>query len=119
MKFTASIAAVALGAVALSTSSTGVDAAVSAGCTTFLNSLALPSNPLASCRVYTTLGFPNITYTHDHDTVKLQKDLTAYCATPACTASQYAGVYKDIQTNCAADMVAANQETLGTDMYMW
>ncbi|KAF8928440.1 hypothetical protein EDD21DRAFT_368559 [Dissophora ornata] len=119
MKFTTSIAAIALGAIALSTSSTGVDAALSAGCTAYLNDLAVATNPLAGCRVYTALGFPNITHTNDHDTVKLQKALTTYCATPACTADQYAGVYKGLQTNCAADMLAENQQTLGTVMYMW
>ncbi|KAF9345901.1 hypothetical protein BGX26_002629 [Mortierella sp. AD094] len=117
MKFTTSIATIALGAIALSASN--VDAAVSAGCTNYLNTLSAPTNPLAPCRVYTALGFPNLTHTNDHDTPKLQAALDTYCAQPACTAAQYAGVYKDLQTNCGADMVSANQAVLGTVMYMW
>ncbi|KAF9319290.1 hypothetical protein BG003_009500 [Podila horticola] len=113
MKFTSSIAAVALGAAALSSA----DAAISAGCTTYLATLS--AAPLAKCRVYTTLGFPELTHAKDHDTVKLQKALTDYCATPACPPEQYAGVFKDLQTNCASDMVAANQDTLGATMLMW
>ncbi|KAG0353880.1 hypothetical protein BC939DRAFT_462857 [Gamsiella multidivaricata] len=118
MKFTISVATIALGAIALS-SSLGADAALSAGCSTYLSSLEAPTNPLANCRVYTALGFPALTFAKDHDTPKLQKALTSYCATPACTTEQYAGVYKALQTNCAADMVTDNQATLGTVMYMW
>ena len=115
MKFTTSIAAIALGAVALSSA----DAAISAGCTTYLATLSAPTNPVAKCRVYTALGFPELTHAKDHDTAKLQKALTDYCAAPACPPEQYAGVFKDLQANCANDMVAANQETLGATMYMW
>ncbi|KAG0088178.1 hypothetical protein BGZ93_003478 [Podila epicladia] len=115
MKFTTSIAAIALGAAALSSA----DAAVSAGCSTYLTTLSAATNPLAKCRVYTALGFPELTHAKDNDTAKLQKALTDYCATPACTPEQYAGVFKDLQANCANDMVAANQETLGATMYMW
>ncbi|KAF9121647.1 hypothetical protein BGW39_010367 [Mortierella sp. 14UC] len=95
------------------------DAALSAQCTTYLTALSAPTNPLAKCRVYTALGFPALTHANDHDTVKLQKAITDYCATPACSPEQYAGVYKDINANCAADMVAANQADLGATMYMW
>ncbi|KAG0348977.1 hypothetical protein BG004_003139 [Podila humilis] len=116
MKFSTTIAVIALGAAAASSTA---EAAVSAGCTTYLATLSAPSNPLAKCRVYTALGFPELTHAKDHDTVKLQKAITTYCAAPACTSEQYAGVFKDLQTNCAADMVAANQETLGATMYMW
>ncbi|KAF9348533.1 hypothetical protein BGX26_013058 [Mortierella sp. AD094] len=107
--------------VAMSTSLiySNADAAVSAGCNTYLTNLEQPSDPLSKCRVYTALGFPGLTHSNDRDTVKLQKALTNFCATPACTKEQYAGVYKDIQTNCAADMVPENQATLGTTMYMW
>ncbi|KAG0309476.1 hypothetical protein BGZ98_001988 [Dissophora globulifera] len=116
MTFLSTLAVVAFGATVIST---GADAALSAGCNTYLTNLGLATNPLAKCRVYTTLGFPGITHANDHDTDKLQQALTAYCATPACTADQYASVYKDLQTNCAADMVADNQATLGTTVYMW
>ncbi|KAG0369650.1 hypothetical protein BC939DRAFT_436320 [Gamsiella multidivaricata] len=116
MKFLNTIALIALGAIAISSTA---EAAISAGCNTYLTNLAQPSNPLSNCRVYTALGFPNLTHTADHDTVKLEKALTTYCATPACTSEQYAGVYKDLQANCAADMVAENQPTLGATMYMW
>ncbi|KAG0200317.1 hypothetical protein BGX28_006576 [Mortierella sp. GBA30] len=116
MKISTTIAAIAIGATALSTAA---EAALSAGCNTYLNNLSQPSNPLAKCRVYTALGFPGLTHANDHDTPKLQKVLTDYCAQPACTSDQYAGVFKDIQTNCAADMVADNQATLGATMYMW
>ncbi|KAF9337153.1 hypothetical protein BG006_006030 [Podila minutissima] len=115
MKFTTSIAAIALGAVALSSA----DAALSAGCSTYLATLSTATNPLAKCRVYTALGFPELTHAKDHDTAKLQKALTDYCAAPGCTPEQYAGVFKDLQANCASDMVAANQDTLGVTMYMW
>ncbi|KAF9172392.1 hypothetical protein BGX21_005790 [Mortierella sp. AD011] len=117
MKFTTSIATIALGAIALSASS--VDAAVSAGCTAYINSISVASSPLAACRTYTALGFPNITYTHDHDTTKLQSELDTFCAKTACTDAQYASVFKDLQTNCGADMTAANQAALGTVLYMW
>lgn len=114
MKFSTSIAVIALGA-ALSSA----EAALSAGCTTYLATLS--AAPLAQCRTYTAIGFSSSTFTFkgDHDTVKLQKALTDFCAKPACTPDQYAGVFKDLQTNCAADMVAANQDTLGATMYMW
>ncbi|KAF9135662.1 hypothetical protein BGX30_011480 [Mortierella sp. GBA39] len=115
MKFTTTVAVIALGATAISSA----QAALSPACTTYLAALGAPTNPLAKCRVYTTLGFPGLTHANDHDTPKLQKVITDYCATPACTSDQYAGIYKDINTNCAADMVAANQADLGTDMYMW
>ncbi|KAG0023382.1 hypothetical protein BGZ81_008146 [Podila clonocystis] len=115
MKFTTSIAAIALGAVALSSA----DAALSAGCNTYLTSLSAATNPLSKCRVYTALGFPEFTHAKDHDTAKLQKALTDYCATPACTPEQYAGVFKDLQANCANDMVVDNQPTLGATLYMW
>ncbi|KAG9067172.1 hypothetical protein KI688_011953 [Linnemannia hyalina] len=115
MKFTTTVAVIALGATAISSA----QAALSPQCTTYLGALGAPTNPLAKCRVYTTLGFPALTHANDHDTPKLQKAIADYCATPACTSDQYAGVYKDINTNCAADMVAANQADLGTDMYMW
>ncbi|KAG0314267.1 hypothetical protein BGZ99_008265 [Dissophora globulifera] len=111
-------AAIAFGAVVAVSSST-VEGVISAGCTAYLNGLAAATNPLAACRTYTAIGFPDITHANDHDTVKLQSALTTYCAKPACTAAQYAGVYKDLQTNCAADMTADNQQTLGTVMYMW
>ncbi|KAI8348409.1 hypothetical protein B0O80DRAFT_463028, partial [Mortierella sp. GBAus27b] len=115
MKFLSSVALIALGAGAFSTA----EAALSAGCSAYLTSLSQPTNPLFKCRVYTALGFPGITGAGDHDTVKLQGKIDEYCATPACTADQYSGVYKDIQTNCgAADMVAANQDVLGVAMYM-
>ncbi|KAF9901786.1 hypothetical protein EC991_005668 [Linnemannia zychae] len=115
MKFTSTVAALAIGATAISSA----QAALSAPCTTYLTALSAPTNPLAKCRVYTALGFPGLTHANDHDTVKLQKAITDYCATPACTPEQYAGVYKDINANCAADMVAANQADLGATMYMW
>ncbi|KAF9544377.1 hypothetical protein EC957_012178 [Mortierella hygrophila] len=115
MKFTTTVAVIALGATAISSA----QAALSPACTTYLTALGAPTNPLAKCRVYTTLGFPALTHANDHDTPKLQKAITDYCATTPCTSDQYAGVYKDINTNCAADMVAANQADLGTDMYMW
>ncbi|KAF9180086.1 hypothetical protein BGZ51_006450 [Haplosporangium sp. Z 767] len=115
MKFTTTVAAIALCATALSTS----EAALSAGCSAYLTKLGDPSNPLAKCRVYTTLGFPALAPRGVHDTSKLQAAVDTYCATPACTPEQYDGVYKDIQTNCAADMVPENQADLGTTMYMW
>ncbi|KAF9154273.1 hypothetical protein BG015_001386 [Linnemannia schmuckeri] len=115
MKFFSFTSAIALGLIAAATT----EAALSAGCNTYLNSLAAPNRPLAKCRVYTALGFPAITGAHDHDTAKLEKILTTYCATPACTTDQYTGVYNDLQTNCGADMVPENQETLGTVLYMW
>lgn len=115
MKFTTTIAVLALGATAISSA----QAALSAGCSTYLTALSAPTNPLAKCRVYTALGFPALTHANDHDTPKLQTAITAYCATPACTSDQYAGVFKDINTNCAADMVSANQADLGATMYMW
>ncbi|KAF8933318.1 hypothetical protein BGZ47_010924 [Haplosporangium gracile] len=115
MKFFSFTSAIALALTAATTT----EAALSAGCNTYLNSLAAPNHPLAICRVYTALGFPAITGAHDHDTAKLEKILTTYCATPACTADQYAGVYKDLQANCGADMIPENQETLGTVLYMW
>ncbi|KAF9430790.1 hypothetical protein BGZ76_000699 [Entomortierella beljakovae] len=116
MKFGNSLTLVALTASLFYTST---EAVVSAGCSTYLDTLAQPTNPLAKCRTYTALGFPGITHANDHDTVKLQTALTAFCATPACTQEQYAGVYKDIQTNCGADMVAENEATLGATLYMW
>lgn len=116
MKISSTIAAIALVATALSSTA---EAALSAGCNTYLNSLSAASNPLAKCRVYSALGFPGLTHPNDHDTVKLQKALTEYCAQPACTSEQYAGVFKDLQTNCAADMVPENQSTLGATLYMW
>ncbi|KAF9273340.1 hypothetical protein BGZ68_001598 [Mortierella alpina] len=116
MKISSTIAAIALVATALSSTA---EAALSAGCNTYLNGLSAASNPLAKCRVYSALGFPGLTHANDHDTVKLQKALTEYCAQPACTSEQYAGVYKDLQTNCAADMVPENQSTLGATLYMW
>ncbi|KAF9915112.1 hypothetical protein FBU30_002180 [Linnemannia zychae] len=115
MKFTTTVATLALGATAISSA----QAAVSAECSAYLTSLSAPTNPLSKCRVYTSLGFPGLTHTNDHDTVKLQKAITDYCATPACTADQYAGVWKDINAKCAADMVSANQADLGATMYMW
>ncbi|KAF9968207.1 hypothetical protein BGZ70_005888 [Mortierella alpina] len=116
MKTSSAIAAIALVAAALSSTT---EAAISPGCNTYLTSLSAASNPLAKCRVYSALGFPGLTHTNDHDTVKLQKALTEYCAQPACTTEQYAGVFKDLQTNCAADMVLENQATLGATLYMW
>ncbi|KAF9426923.1 hypothetical protein BGZ94_005801 [Podila epigama] len=116
MKITSTIAAITLGAVAISSVA---EAAVSAGCTAYLNTISSPSNPLSKCRTYTALGFPQLTHANDHDTAKLQKAINDLCATPACTPEQYAGVFKDLKANCAADMVAANQETLGATMYMW
>ncbi|KAF9562227.1 hypothetical protein EC968_005357 [Mortierella alpina] len=116
MKISSIIAAIALVATALSSTS---EAAVSAGCNTYLTSLSAPSNRLARCRVYTALGFPGLTHANDHDTVKLQKALTEYCAQPACTSEEYAGVFKDLQANCAADMVPENEETLSATLYMW
>jgi hypothetical protein len=115
MKITPFTSAIALALTVAATT----EAALSAGCNTYLNALAAPAHPLAKCRVYTALGFPAITGAHDHDTAKLEKILTSYCATPACTTDQYAGVYKDLQTNCGADMIPENQETLGTVLYMW
>ncbi|KAF9328769.1 hypothetical protein BGZ91_000846 [Linnemannia elongata] len=115
MKFISFASAIALALTVAATT----EAALSPGCNTYLNTLAAPGHPLAKCRVYTALGFPAITGAHDHDTAKLEKILTTYCATPACTADQYAGVYKDLQTNCGADMIPENQETLGTVLYMW
>ena len=127
MKFaTTSTAALAflIGASTLSSDSVvsaqaTAPAALSAACNQYLTSLSQASNPLARCRVYTALGFPQMTYKNDHDTPKLQKTIVEYCSQPACTADQYAGVYKDLQTHCATDMVAANQNTLGVTMYMW
>ncbi|KAG0373656.1 hypothetical protein BGX24_011414 [Mortierella sp. AD032] len=116
MKFTSTVAALALGAIAISSST---QAALSAPCSTYLDGLSATTNPLAKCRVYTALGFPGLTHAKDHDTVKLQKAITDYCATPACSPEQYAGVFKDINANCQADMVPANQPTLGATMYMW
>ena len=95
------------------------DAALSPGCTSYLNSLDDPSSSLSKCRVYTALGFPNLTHANDHDTAKLQKAISTYCATPACSSAQYAGVFKDLQTKCGTDMVPANSATLGTVLYMW
>ncbi|KAF9081645.1 hypothetical protein BGX23_000619 [Mortierella sp. AD031] len=115
MKLTSFTTAIALALIAAATT----EAVLSAGCNTYLNALAAPTHPLANCRVYTALGFPGITGAHDHDTAKLEKALTSYCATPACTDVQYAGVFKDLQANCGADMTADNQATLGTVMYMW
>lgn len=116
MKTSSALAAIALVATALSSTT---EAAISPGCSTYLTSLSAASNPLAKCRVYSALGFPALTGANDHDTVKLQKALTEYCAQPACTTEQYAGVYKDFQTNCAADMIPENQDTLGATLYMW
>jgi hypothetical protein len=99
--------------------SASVDAALSTGCTTYLDSLVTPLTPLANCKTYTALGFLAISHTNDHDIVKLQKALTAFCANPACTPEQYAGIYKVLQTNCGADMATENQQTLCTVMYMW
>ncbi|KAG0347078.1 hypothetical protein BG004_000138 [Podila humilis] len=101
------------------TISGGVEATLSPGCTSYLNSLDAASNPLSKCRVYTALGFPNLTHAKDHDTAKLQKAISAYCATPACTTGQYQGVFKDLQSKCGADMVPENAGTLGTALYMW
>ncbi|KAF9585822.1 hypothetical protein BGW38_000575, partial [Lunasporangiospora selenospora] len=112
MKFTFSLIAIA--AAALSTA----DAALSEGCSTYINGLSAATNPLAKCRVYTALGFPGITGTADHDTVKFQKVIDTYCAQPACTTEQYAGVMKDLQTNCGADMIPANDGDLSTVLYM-
>jgi len=131
MKFTTAIATIALGAIALTSSVSAAatasapappaasPSALSSTCSTYLNQLADPTNAFYKCRVYTALGFPSLTHAHDHDTGKLQTAITTYCAASACTADQYSTVYKNIQTNCAADMVAANQGTLGTVMYMW
>ncbi|KAF9941745.1 hypothetical protein BGZ67_004083 [Mortierella alpina] len=116
MKISSTIAAIALIATALSSTS---EAAISAGCNTYLTSLSAATNRLSRCRVYTALGFPGLTHANDHETVKLQKALTDYCAQPACTSEEYAGVYKDLQTNCAADMIPENQDTLGATLYMW
>ncbi|KAF9940390.1 hypothetical protein BGZ65_007111 [Modicella reniformis] len=116
MKLLSTVALIALGAGAFSSTA---EAVLSAGCNTYITSLSQATNSLAKCRVYTALGFPGLTHTNDHDTDKLQKALTDYCATPACTKEQYAGVLKDLQTNCAADMVAENQDILGTTMTMW
>ncbi|KAF9198606.1 hypothetical protein BGZ49_000518 [Haplosporangium sp. Z 27] len=117
MKFTTSVATVTLSAIALFATKT--EAALSAGCSTYLNDLGTATNPLSQCRVYTTLGFPGITHTGDHNTTNMQSILDTYCAKPACTSAQYSQVYAGLQSNCAADMNAANQATLGTDMYMW
>lgn len=131
MKFTTTLATIALGAIALTSSVSAAatpsgaappaasPSALSAACSTYLNQLADPTNALYKCRVYTALGFPSLTHAKDHDTVKLQTAITTYCAVPACTADQYSTVYKALQTNCAADMVTANQAVLGTVMYMW
>ncbi|KAK3835643.1 MAG: hypothetical protein J3R72DRAFT_212912 [Linnemannia gamsii] len=116
MKFISSSSAIALALAAVAATS---DAALSAGCNTYLNALAAPTHPLARCRVYTTLGFPAITGAHDHDTAKLDKILTTFCATPACSDAQYAGVFKDLQANCGVDMTPENQDTLGIVLYMW
>ncbi|KAF9433549.1 hypothetical protein BGZ76_009295 [Entomortierella beljakovae] len=117
MKVTTFISTIAL---AITLTASNAQAALSAGCTTYLTGLEAPTNPLAGCRVYTALGFPGITHLNDHDTPKLQTILDTYCAKPACTDDQYAGVYKDLQTNCGADMTAENQATnLGTIVYMW
>ncbi|KAF9152817.1 hypothetical protein BG015_004645 [Linnemannia schmuckeri] len=85
MKFTTTVAVIALGATAISSA----QAALSPACTTYLTALSAPTNPLAKCRVYTSLGFPALTHANDHDTPKLQKAITDYCATPACTPEQY------------------------------
>ncbi|KAG0055140.1 hypothetical protein BGZ83_009552 [Gryganskiella cystojenkinii] len=130
MKLTTFITVIAVGAVASTSTFTEAAAApaptpttppatTSAACTAYLNTLADPTNALYKCRVYTALGFPGFTHANDHDTVKLQKALTSYCAQPACTVEQYSTVYKNIQTSCAADMTSANQAILGTTMYMW
>lgn len=134
MKFSTTLATFAIGAIALTLSVTEAAApaptpappatspapsTLSTACSTYLNSLADPTNALYKCRVYTALGFPGLTHANDHDTGKLQTALTSYCAAPACTAAQYSTVYQSLQTNCAADMNTANQATLGTAMYMW
>ncbi|KAF9957046.1 hypothetical protein BGZ70_009667 [Mortierella alpina] len=119
MKTPLSASVIALGALGLSWCVTEVTAAISDGCSSFLKSLENPSNALRSCRVYTELGFPGITYAKDHDTPKLQKALSAYCATPACTTEQYVSLFKDLQAKCAADMVPENRATLGAALYMW
>ncbi|GJJ71631.1 hypothetical protein EMPS_03981 [Entomortierella parvispora] len=123
MKFaTTSTAVLAfmIGASSLSDSVVSAQApALSAACNQYLTSLSQASNPLSKCRVYTALGFPQMTHKNDHDTPKLQKAIVEYCSEPACTAEQYTGVYKDLQTNCASDMIPANQATLGVTMYMW
>ncbi|KAF9959055.1 hypothetical protein BGZ72_010396 [Mortierella alpina] len=119
MRTTLSTSAIALAAIGVSWCVTEVSAALSDGCSKFLSGLESTSNPLHSCRVYTELGFPGITYAKDHDTPKLQKALSAYCATPACTIDQYMGLFKDLQAKCASDMVPGNQETLGAVLYMW
>ncbi|KAG0207186.1 hypothetical protein BGX28_001524 [Mortierella sp. GBA30] len=116
MKLTVSAATIVFGAIALSEYTA---LALSAGCSSYLDNLATPSNPLYSCRVYTALGFPDLTHANDHDTSKLEKALSTYCAAPACTADQYASVLNNLQANCADDMVPDNQATLGTVMYMW
>ncbi|KAG0088593.1 hypothetical protein BGZ93_002670 [Podila epicladia] len=95
------------------------DAALSPGCASYLNTLDEPSNSLSKCRVYTALGFPNLTHAKDHDTAKLQKAISTFCATPACSSAQYAGVFKDLQSKCGADMVPSNAASLGTVLYMW
>ncbi|KAG0270848.1 hypothetical protein BGZ95_001434 [Linnemannia exigua] len=116
MKCISSSSAIALALTAIAATT---EAALSAGCNTYLNALAAPTHPLARCRVFTALGFPAITGAHDHDTAKLDKILTTYCATPACSDEQYSGVFKDLQANCGVDMTPENQDTLGTVLYMW
>ncbi|KAF9581196.1 hypothetical protein BGW38_001876 [Lunasporangiospora selenospora] len=97
-----------------------VEAVLSSGCSSFINSLSDASNPLKHCRVYTALGFPELTHAKDHDTEKLQKALTAYCTNnPACTADQYSSVYTNLVKNCAGDMTPENQGSIATVLYMW
>ncbi|KAF9976559.1 hypothetical protein BGZ73_008314 [Actinomortierella ambigua] len=112
MKFTTTLAAV----VALVATT---EAALSAGCSKYVDGLLAPTNPLSQCRVYTTLGFPGLTFKADHDTPKLATALDAYCAKPACTDAQYKEVFDGLNTNCAADMVAANEAELSAILYMW
>ncbi|KAF9273923.1 hypothetical protein BGZ68_001094 [Mortierella alpina] len=119
MKTALSTSTVAFGAIGLSWCVAKVAGVLSSGCNSFLNGLEDPSNPLHSCRVYTELGFPALTYAKDHDTPKLQKALSAYCATPACTDDQYAGLFQTLQSKCASDMVPDNQATLGAALYLW
>ncbi|KAG9319467.1 hypothetical protein KVV02_007030 [Mortierella alpina] len=119
MRITLSAATIALGAIGLSWCVADVTAELSDDCSKFLKGLEDPSNSLRSCRVYTELGFPAITYAKDHDTPKLQKALSAYCATPACTIDQYVGLFEGFQAKCASDMVPDNRATLGAALYMW
>ncbi|KAF9166662.1 hypothetical protein DFQ27_006946 [Actinomortierella ambigua] len=115
MKFTTTLVTL----VALVATSSVAEAALTAGCDKYIKELNAATNPLSKCRVYTTLGFPNLTRANDHDTPKLATALDTYCAQPACTDAQYKQAIDGFSTNCAADITAASEDVLSADHYMW